>query len=381
MLIKRFTESIKLLLSLSFICLSSANDSYGAKASTCSASESKSSKKYSVYFANQSDKPIELQWLDGKGAAHPFKQLAVQQSFYFSSKEGHRFSLGKNDEPKPCFVIGNTSVQAIVYGQSKKLHFNNGQFYKTDFKAPFQSTGYLVKLSGSSSFSKARNILSINSKGIKPLSLRTLKNNNKEDLSAEVFEVKLGPSNTQAATPHTKPWQILRLVIMDSITEERRQKLAKELAAIAARIPYYLAKHSKQIELHSGEGWPSANISKHSFTMGVETLHKLKQYGVIDGTFFHEMTHIALDPKFRNDHRWWLAQSQDQTVISDYAMKSAYTEDLAESYLPYYLLHCLPETLSQDQQEIIQATIKYRMAFFTQHAPAICGGQNNSRSH
>lgn len=380
MLKKRFTESIKLLLSLSFICLSSANDSYGAKASTCSASESKSSKKYSVYFANQSNKPIELQWLDANGATHPFKQLAVQQSFYFSSKEGHRFSLGK-DELKPCFVIGNTSVQAIAYGQSKKLHFNNGQFYQADFKAPFQSTGYLVKLSGNTSFSQARNILSINSSGMKNLSLRTPKNNNKQSLSAEVFEVKFGPSGTQATVQQAKPGQILRLVIMDSIAEEKRQELAEELAAIAARIPYYLAKHSKQIELHPGEGWPSANSSTHSFTMGVETLHKLKQYGVIDSTFFHEMTHIALDPKFRNDHRWWLAQSQDQTVISDYAMKSTYTEDLAESYLPYYLLNCLPETLGQDRQEVIRETIKHRIAFFEQQAPAICGRQNNSRSH
>ncbi|WP_299974210.1 hypothetical protein [uncultured Pseudoteredinibacter sp.] len=368
-----FTESIKLLLILAFISLGSANDSYGANVASCSASESKPSKKHNVYFANQSSEPIKLHWIDNNGTAHPFKQLAAQQSFRFTSKQGHRFSLGKNDKPKPCFMIGNTRVQAIVYGQSKDLYFNNGQFHKADFKAPFQSTGYLVKLLGNTSFSQARNILSIDSSGIKKLSLRTPKNNNKQDLSAEVFEVKLGPSNTQSTPQQAKPWQILRLVIIDSIAEEKRQELADELAAIAARIPHYLAKHSKQIELHPGEGWPSANNSEHSFTMGVDTFNKLKQYGVIDSTFFHEMTHIALDPKFRNDHRWWQAQSQDQTVISDYAMKSPYTEDLAESYLPYYLLNCLPETLSQGKQETIQKTIKHRIAFFEQQIPAICG--------
>lgn len=77
----------------------------------------------------------------------------------------------------------------------------------------------------------------------------------------------------------------------------------------------------------------------------------------------HEATHAALDAFHRDTPAWKAAQEADDRFISDYAEERPTTEDLAESFVAWFIVRYRPSIVSSEVRDKILSAIPNRLAY------------------
>jgi len=141
------------------------------------------------------------------------------------------------------------------------------------------------------------------------------------------------------------------------------QAEAEKYAPIIGRLTTELRKDIETVWIHKGLepfGGGNKNILIH-------TDWSLKHYenqGILEETLLHEASHTSLDSYHSNNIDWLAAQSDDCKFISQYAEKNPLREDIAETYLTYYVIKYRPERISSDLKKIIEDAIPNRIKYF-----------------
>lgn len=146
-------------------------------------------------------------------------------------------------------------------------------------------------------------------------------------------------------------------------SEEAAREQVDKFAAVFGRIPAVLLSRLESVVIHKDGGvwaasWESRNI--HLTVDGDEHIRR----GTVEEALTHEAAHVSLDGAHRNSVGWIEAQMKDCSFISGYARDNPTTEDIAESFLPYFALRYFPERLSDSNKAAILNTMPNRIAYF-----------------
>ncbi|MFM7661339.1 MAG: T9SS type A sorting domain-containing protein [Bacteroidota bacterium] len=137
---------------------------------------------------------------------------------------------------------------------------------------------------------------------------------------------------------------------------------ACKYAFIIGQLPAFLRSETQKIWIHQGDesfGGGFNGVLIH--TGGSPNYESL---GILEEVLFHEATHTALDPLYASDPGWISAQNSDIGFISTYAASSPMIEDIAESFLAWFMVRQCERRLSGSDSITIAQTIPNRIAFF-----------------
>ena len=85
--------------------------------------------------------------------------------------------------------------------------------------------------------------------------------------------------------------------------------------------------------------------------------------GALEEVLMHEAVHTSLDPDHRMASGWLAAQAADGEFISDYAEEYPETEDLAETFVPFFAVEYRADRIPPAMAKTIRETIPNRIAY------------------
>ena len=148
-------------------------------------------------------------------------------------------------------------------------------------------------------------------------------------------------------------------------------KEANKLVKALGQLPVVLRRSLKHVYIIAGKGRAHALAEKQSFYIHQNEIKDRLKRGELEELFFHETTHVSLDPYIKNRPGWldgskdWIrAQKKDNAFISVYAKDNHDREDIAESFALYLTYRYKRNRLSKSEQDNIRKTMSARMAYF-----------------
>lgn len=146
---------------------------------------------------------------------------------------------------------------------------------------------------------------------------------------------------------------------------------AKRVAFPMGQIPRVLSKDVQYISIQSMNAPFTASPRARRIRVYTGQFLERAEHGSIEEALVHEGVHVSLDylsvnqvNQGRTSPGWKKAQKNDGMFISAYAENSPKTEDMAESFLPWLLLRCLPDRISSNDKTKIQKAIPNRLEYF-----------------
>ena len=143
------------------------------------------------------------------------------------------------------------------------------------------------------------------------------------------------------------------------------QAVTDTYAPILGRIPAVLLSELDQIELSLGTGGLRASNGEkgiiHIPTSGGD---RHVDDGFMEEMLIHEGTHVSLDPTHRDSPGWRMAQQADEVFINEYARDYPDREDIAESFLAYFIVAYRPERVNESILNALRNAIPNRLAYF-----------------
>jgi hypothetical protein len=137
---------------------------------------------------------------------------------------------------------------------------------------------------------------------------------------------------------------------------------ANKYAFIMGQLPNCLRAELDKIWIHQGD--ESFGGGFNGVLIHTGRSPEYEALGILEEVLFHEATHTALDPFYSSSISWTTAQNSDDNFISTYALSSPSVEDVAESFLSWFMVkHCARRISALDSLTIAQ-TIPNRLAFF-----------------
>ncbi|MXZ38746.1 MAG: hypothetical protein F4Z19_10935 [Holophagales bacterium] len=137
---------------------------------------------------------------------------------------------------------------------------------------------------------------------------------------------------------------------------------AAHYALTIGQLPSALRKRIETVWIHKGDfrwGGGNDNILIH--------VGKAPEYlasGVLEEVLMHEAVHTSLDPDYRTTAAWLAAQAADPGFISVYARDYPETEDMAESFGPFFAAEYRADRIPAAMAKTIRDTIPNRIAYF-----------------
>lgn len=354
-----------------------------ASSSQCEWSNHSSAIKKQVIIYNQSRGEVDLNWIHPNGGDVYMMLIPSMESRTLSSYKGHQFRLtnriksrsrNENRNIHRCFRIDDADIQKIdYYGDTRKLSFSDLGSDFDSSKPPFKGTVYIQKLATDrlpltrSSTSQLKHLGSLNKTLRQP-------SGGEANMLVQRFELVLTSAKNNANNPQSKANKkhSLSILVASTIDDDATDKLISTLRSMVEHIPFNIVEYTKQIEVHPGNDTFTANPLSSSFLLTQELTEEFKHRGYLFSALFHEFLHNALDKKYAYHDEWLAAQNADGSLISQHAAKAPYSEDLAESYWPYFMLRCFKNVLSAGTVSTIEKNISNRSAFFDKFIPAIC---------
>lgn len=349
------------------------NNATGASSVDCGPSQHLANEKRQVKFVNDTGHDIQIHWITNDSKRLPFIEVKAGLTRPFGSYQGHRFVVQSSTINQHCIVIGSEEVQLIsAMPEGSTFRFNSIELNAEN--TPFRGTAYITPLDASSFKIDKDLSIELSSKGKSVQQLYTPDRKNVKATEVETFQVTLSHSveHKDSNSDYGPSQHQLNLLINTELEENERKRIAQDVTEILAKLPFHTTRFTKQIEIHPGKEIFTANPAQSSFILTEGLMSQQQSAKQFTGAVFHETLHNALDRRFANNMEWFEAQSLDNGIISDHAFKSPLTEDLAESYMPYYLLNCEPDLLDAFKKKLIKSTIPNRMMFFDKYVPASC---------
>lgn len=147
------------------------------------------------------------------------------------------------------------------------------------------------------------------------------------------------------------------------ITVKDAKNIASKYCMSVGQLPTSLRLEVKTMWIHRGMkafGGGNQNILIHT---DWSEMHYEDQ-GILEETLFHEATHTSLDGLFSEDENWTNAQEKDCNFISTYALENPEREDIAESFLPFFVIKFFPNRIPASMNKTILETIPARIKYF-----------------
>lgn len=133
-------------------------------------------------------------------------------------------------------------------------------------------------------------------------------------------------------------------------------------AGALGRLPAALLSRAEVVVINAGSELFHAGSG--GFVIYTDAGKDLIRDGFLEEVLVHEGAHVSLDGDHLTAPGWRAAQEADGGFISEYARDFPDREDVAESILPYFALHYVPDRLPASDRLAIQATMPNRLAYF-----------------
>jgi hypothetical protein len=134
-------------------------------------------------------------------------------------------------------------------------------------------------------------------------------------------------------------------------------------AAPLGRLPAELLSRLHDFEIHDGAEAAGGNSAlRHVLIHTVEGQNYIRG-GFLEEVLIHEGVHAGLDDVHAGAGGWLEAQQDDGVFISEYARDFPRTEDLAESFGPWFALRYVPDRLTAEERWAIETTMPNRLAY------------------
>ncbi len=327
-----------------------------------------------VKFVNHSQSDVSLHWVNSSGENLEFMNVKRESSRNFSRFHGHTFSV--NLEPKStstCFTISRKQTQVIILSDSgNKLLFpgNNKNFDSS--KTPFSGTAYIAESNEQPIGTNLNREVELQAKGVFVRKLRSFQGSVKDTFEVEEYHLSLPHYQERQAGLDDKRKHYINLYIATSIAAHTRERQAHKIKRVLTQLPSSLYVYTDSIYIFPGKKRFTANPQGKDIAISSQLMDLLSSKNHFPSALLHELSHNALDRRFAYHSDWLLAQSTDAATISQYAFDFPLTEDLAESFVSYYLIRCQPQWLSDNKINVIKDIIPNRIAFFDKHLKQPC---------
>ena len=149
-------------------------------------------------------------------------------------------------------------------------------------------------------------------------------------------------------------------------TEEEARKEALRYTPRLGKLPTSLRRGVQRIVVHKeGKGGEDATAFSDVGLIVLYANNAAKRDSThdLEETVFHESVHAAWDKTHERSEEWLAAQKKDGRFVTNYAMKNADQEDLAESALFAYTLVHHPDRIPAKEAAKIKRAIPARIAF------------------
>ena len=147
-------------------------------------------------------------------------------------------------------------------------------------------------------------------------------------------------------------------------SREAARAVVDTYAPIVGRVPAVLLSGLEQIELSLGTGGLGANRGKGIIHIPTSGGDEHIDDGFIEEVLIHEAAHVSLDPTHRDSPGWRMAQQADEVFINEYARDYPDREDIAESFLAYFIVAYRPERVDESTLNAFRNAIPNRLAYF-----------------
>lgn len=137
---------------------------------------------------------------------------------------------------------------------------------------------------------------------------------------------------------------------------------AQKYAFVIGQLPACLRIAVTKICVHMGTESFGGGFNSVIIHTGQSTDYEA--LGILEEVLFHESTHTALDSSHAASSGWVDAQHADGMFISTYAALSPGVEDLAESFLSWFMVRQCSMRISVADSLIISQTIPDRLHYF-----------------
>ena len=153
--------------------------------------------------------------------------------------------------------------------------------------------------------------------------------------------------------------------IHPELGREAAQAETDMVAPIVGRLPAVLLSGLDQIELNlATRGFGAANQDKGIIHIPTSGGDQHIDDGFIEEVLIHEAAHVSLDPTHRDSPGWHRAQQADGVFINEYARDYPDREDIAESFLAYFIVAYRPERVDESILNAFRNAIPNRLAYF-----------------
>ncbi len=145
------------------------------------------------------------------------------------------------------------------------------------------------------------------------------------------------------------------------------REIASDYAWLVGQLPNVLRKGIETVWIHDGK-YPFGGGNKNLLIY----IQQGKEYvsdKILEEALIHEASHTSLNwPESLLDHgqttEWLTAQRSDKGFISTYAKQHPQREDIAESFLPWFVLRYRLDRISESDAEKISEAIPHRIKYF-----------------
>ena len=144
------------------------------------------------------------------------------------------------------------------------------------------------------------------------------------------------------------------------------REIASDYAWLVGQLPNVLRKGIETVWIHDGK-YPFGGGNKNLLIY----IQQGKEYvsdKILEEALIHEASHTSLNwPESLLDHGqttgWLTAQRSDKGFISTYAKQHPQREDIAESFLPWFVLRYRLDRISESDAEKISEAIPHRIKY------------------
>lgn len=139
------------------------------------------------------------------------------------------------------------------------------------------------------------------------------------------------------------------------------EREARFYARRIGQLPAALRERIETVWIHKGDfsyGGGNNNILIH-----VGKTPEFLALGALEEVLMHEAVHTSLDPVHRMASGWVASQAADGEFISDYAEEYPETEDLAETFVPFFAAEYRADRIPPAMAKTIRETIPNRIAY------------------
>jgi len=156
---------------------------------------------------------------------------------------------------------------------------------------------------------------------------------------------------------------VIEIQVNPEFTAEEALVQAEKYAKELGRLPRVLRRDAKTSWIHKGRN--AFGGGNNNYLIHIEMAEDIYIHrGNLEETLVHEGAHTSLDSYFKDDPDWLYAQQADGTFISEYARDHPNREDIAETFLLYLSYRYRPESLTDEQQEFLVASMSHLTAHF-----------------